>query len=517
MNGGPTPPFGAPIAPSLHASASPREDAQPPGWLRRRIIEGSLWLVALRWALRGLSLIRTVTLARLLGPADFGVFSMTMLVIRGVEVPTSLDLDVALVRREDASRRHFDAAWTLRALHRVAVTIILWLAAPLAGRYFNDARIATTVRVAAFAGLVWAFENIGIVHFRKQLDLAKEFGLSSVTTVVALATTIIGALFLRSYWALIIGFMVERVVWVLGSYVAHPYRPRPGWAAARELWTFSQWAPLQNTGRLLRNTLDSFLVGRFFGAAQMGIYAMAGSAAGLANVEIVLPVTGVLLPGYAKLAHDPERLARAYVDSLGMIATLLIGSEVGMAMIAPTFFPAVLGPRWLPAVPAAQWLALYTCFAGLGASVNNVLVVLGRMRRLSALIYAQLAVYAPILLLAAWRLDPVGLAAAKAATAACIAPPLFAALIVVSSVTTRQIIGALWRPTLASLVMAGAIQVVRWSWRDVSMAALAVQIAAGAGAFLMTTALLWVMSGRPLGAEHAVLDWMTNRLTPRRS
>ena len=503
--------------PSGDSTAPAADDTQSPGWLRRRIIEGSLWLVAVRWVLRGLTLIRTVALARLLGPTDFGVFSMTMLVVRGLELPTSLDLDVALVRQADATDRHFDAAWTLRALHRLTVSIVLIVAAPLAGRYFNDARTTTTVRVAAIAGLVWAFENIGIVNFRKQLDLVKEFVLSTVTTVIALAATVVGAIVLRSYWALVIGFMVERVVWVVGSYVAHPYRPRPGWAAARELWEFSQWAPIQNTGRLLRSTLDSFLVGRFFGATQMGNYAMAGSAAALANVEIVLPVAGVLLPGYAKLTRDAERLARAYVDALGMIAMLLIGSEVGMVMIAPTFFPTVLGPRWLPAVPAAQWLALYTCCTGLGASVNNVLVVLGRMRRLSGLIYAQLAVFAPVLLLAAWWLDPVGLAAAKAVTAACIAPLLFAALVVVSYVTTWQIVGALWRPVLASLVMAGAIQVVRWSWHDVSLAALVLQIATGGLAFFSTSALLWLVTGRPSGAERTALDWITHRLMPRQS
>ncbi len=497
--------------------ADPQEDgdAPPPRWLRQRIIERSLWLVALRWILRALSLVRTIVLARVLTPADFGIFGMAMLVARVVETPTALDLDLALIRRADAGRREFDSAWTLRGLNRLLVGIVLLLGAPLAGAYFNEPRVVPVVRVVALGGAVWLFENIGIVTFRKELNFAKEFVMQAVTTLASLSVTIVAALLLRSYWALIIGFVVERCVWTLATYVVHPYRPRIGWAAARELWSFAQWVPLQNTGRLLKNTLDSFLIGRVFGAPQLGIYTMGNSAAGLTNAEVVAPVTSALFPSYAKLAHDPERLARAYVDALGMIALLLSASAVGMAVIAPTFVPVMLGPQWLAAVPVAQLLSLYVAVNGLSASVANVLMVLGRMRRLTATIYVQLVIYAPVLLLVAWRGGLVEMAAAKATLALLLAPGLFAALTGVSAVTPAQILGVLWRPALSSLLMVGTVTFVQRSWSSISVAALAAQIAAGGAAFTLATVGLWIATGRPAGAERTLIEWAAGRLAAR--
>jgi O-antigen/teichoic acid export membrane protein len=42
-----------------------------------RFIEGSLWMIAMRWAVRAAGLVSTVILARILTPDDFGVVAMS--------------------------------------------------------------------------------------------------------------------------------------------------------------------------------------------------------------------------------------------------------------------------------------------------------------------------------------------------------------------------------------------------------------------------------------------------------
>jgi O-antigen/teichoic acid export membrane protein len=483
---------------------------EEPGWLRRRIIQGSLWLIALRWMLRGLGLIRTIVLARILAPADFGLFTMAMLTVRMLEVPTSLDLDTALVRRTEVDRRLFDTAWTLRAAQRLLVAVALLAGAPIAGWYFNDERVASAVRVAALAGGVWAVENIGIVFFRKELAFAKEIMLTTISTVVGLSVTIAGALLWRDYWALVAGFVAERLAWVTATYLLHPYRPRIRWEGARELWKFSRWIPLQNAATLLRNSIDAFLIGRFLGAAPTGIYAMGGSVAILPAAEIAAPVTTTLLPSYARLVNEPARLARGYIDALGMMAILAVASQVGIALVAPTFVPLVLGPRWTDTVPVAQWLALHVCISVLTGTVSQVLMVRGHMRRLTALTVAQLVAYAALMLWAVQFGDLVTLAAAKTAIALLLAPLSFAAVIKGSSITVTAILRVVWRPIVAAAVMAGAVGLLQASWPAVSADALATQIAVGIVSFGTALGLLWLAAGRPDGAERFALDWVTS-------
>ena len=49
--------------------------------LSRRVVRGGIWVFALRITNRGLGFIRTIILARLLAPHDFGLFGIAMLAI----------------------------------------------------------------------------------------------------------------------------------------------------------------------------------------------------------------------------------------------------------------------------------------------------------------------------------------------------------------------------------------------------------------------------------------------------
>lgn len=496
-----------PDAPDTAAAATP---ALEPGWLRRRIIEGSLWLIALRWILRGLGLIRTIVLARILVPEDFGLFTMVMLTLRMLEVPTSLDLDTALVRRADVDRRLFDTAWTLRAVQRVLVALVVLAGAPVAGWYFNDVRVTPALRAAALVGVVWAVENIGIVYFRKELAFTKEITLNTIATVVGLSTTIIGAFLWRDYWALIAGFIAERTTWVGASYFLHPYRPRVRWDGARELWRFSRWIPLHNGAMLLRTSIDSFLIGRFLGAGPTGIFSMGQSVAFLPAAEIVTPISATLLPSYARIANEPDRLARSYVDALSMMAVLTIASQVGVAIVAPAFIPLVLGMRWTAAVPVAQWLALHTCINVLTGTVAQIMMVRGQMRRLIALTYVQLVAYTTVLLWAAQSGDLTTLAAAKTILTFVLAPLSFAAVAIGSPITATAIGRVLWRPILAAVAMVFTVSLLQRAWPDVAAAALVAQIALGGVTYALALGALWLAAGRPEGAERFALDWLTS-------
>src|SRR5947207_1688538 len=46
--------------------------------INRSLVRGSSWMVAMRLGIRGIGLISTMILARLLTPADFGIVAMAM-------------------------------------------------------------------------------------------------------------------------------------------------------------------------------------------------------------------------------------------------------------------------------------------------------------------------------------------------------------------------------------------------------------------------------------------------------
>lgn len=56
-----------------------------PESLSKKVVRGGIWVFALRIINRGLGFIRTIILARLLAPEDFGLLGIAMLAISTLE------------------------------------------------------------------------------------------------------------------------------------------------------------------------------------------------------------------------------------------------------------------------------------------------------------------------------------------------------------------------------------------------------------------------------------------------
>src|ERR1051326_3694523 len=133
--------------------------------VQRRMLRGSAWMIAWRWCVRGIGLVSTVVLARLLTPADFGLVAMAMLVVGLVEVLGEAGLNLAIIRHPDPTREHLDTAWTLAIGAGTAVALVLFIVAPLGAAYFHEPRAIPLIRFLALRAFVDGFENIGVALF----------------------------------------------------------------------------------------------------------------------------------------------------------------------------------------------------------------------------------------------------------------------------------------------------------------------------------------------------------------
>ena len=70
---------------------------EPGDTLSQRVVRGGFWVFALRIASRGLTLIRTIVLARVLAPSDFGLMGIALLTMSALEILTQAAFQAALV------------------------------------------------------------------------------------------------------------------------------------------------------------------------------------------------------------------------------------------------------------------------------------------------------------------------------------------------------------------------------------------------------------------------------------
>ena len=129
----------------------------------RSIARGSVWTIGARWSMRGIGLVNTIILARLLSPADFGIVAMALVAVGLVQVFSESGQTFAVIRHADPTDEHFDTAWTMSVCAGAIVAVVLVGLAPLAGWYFHEPDVVPVIRVIALAPLIEGFANVGAV------------------------------------------------------------------------------------------------------------------------------------------------------------------------------------------------------------------------------------------------------------------------------------------------------------------------------------------------------------------
>lgn len=489
----------------------PAPEPTAPESTTRSFLRGVAWAFLLRWGLRGIGLVNTVILARLLTPGDFGLVAMGTLVMGFLQGFTQIGVQMLLIREPQTSREHCDTAWTLKLAQGAAIAVLLVILAEPAAGYFQEPRVVEVMTFLSLVALLNGASSIGMVLVRKELDFARDFRYSIYCRLVAFVATVGLALVLRSYWALVIGQIVAAGFGVLLSFRMHPYRPRLSLAKARDYLRFGLSILPFNIGEFLNAKADVMVVGGIANTSQMGGYHVASELSALVTQEVVATAGRGLYPNYAKLAGERERLKTAYGHVLNSMAILCFPLGLGLWAVAEDFVAVVLGRQWAYAVPLLEWLALYGMLSSLVAMFGgHILIVTGHERVSAWLMWLRVGLLIPLVWMAGtlWGVEAVAMAAT--ATAAAMVP--------VAMLTLHRTVGIgwgdqcrwLWRPLGSALVMVALVRLLHQPALP-AFVSLALDVLVGALAYCTVLLGLWWATGRPAGVENSIIAYLHTR------
>lgn len=482
--------------------------------MNRQIASGVGWMVLFKLVDRGLGIVSTLILARLLVPADFGLVAMAMSVIAILELATSFSFEVALIQKRELQRAHYDTAWTLNVVLSSACAATTALLAYPTALFYDEPRLTMVMLVLSIGWLFAGLENTGIVDFRRQLDFRREFYFLGSKRALSFLITVALALTLRSYWALAIGSVVGRILGVVLSYALHRFRPRPSLQAARELFGFSGWMLANNVLSVLQIRIPHFAVGRVLGSQPLGLFTVGAEIAQIPSTDLTAPINRVIFPGFSRLADDTAQLRTTFLNVMAVTTMFALPAAVGIASVAEPLVIAMLGTKWIDAVPVIQILALAAAISVVTSNNNSVYLALGQPRLITVIAAVRLVALIPLALFLTGRIGLVGAAYAELGAAVF---GLVASLPVLLRRLGLSAIGyfsRLWRPSIASALMAYAVHRLLEALPDAtsSLAALpvlAVAVAAGIAAYVTAIGFVWLLAGRPAGAEQLIIARFT--------
>ena len=465
-----------------------------------QVVTSTLWMGSWRWSARLIGFVTTIILARLLLPEDFGIVATGAIIVGFFTIMIDLGTDSYLIRHENPDRDDYDTAWTLRFIVITIASIAIFLAAQPGADYFDDQRLVDVVRLMAMAGWLSGLTNIGLTMYRRDLQFRKIALIGLSQRLSASMITVALAFWLRNYWAMVIGEIVFMLVGLVLSYTQHSYRPRFTLIHIRNQWDFCKWIVVRNLATVLQSQGDSFVIAKFFGIDWMGVYSMGMRFAALPTKQVMAPVLPPVYSGLAKKQHDPEEFISSVLKVIGATAILLLPAATLFASLAEELIIAVLGERWVLAIPLVAPLTISIMLVVLTNPAVTALTIKGRVKLLAGLNWFSAVSVITVLLIAAQWHEIEMLVWVRVGVTFVLMIVYYVYMQAAIKISVLALFGSIYRPVLASLVMALVIYLASIMISSPWLVILSGVFIGGASYLLMAT-LLWRFAGSPDSGE----------------
>jgi lipopolysaccharide exporter len=490
------------------------------GSVASRTAFGALWMIAWRFFSRLLGFASTLVMARLLLPADFGLVAIATMLSTAVESMSEIGLRDGLVRHAEDSRALTNTAFTLQAARGLLTATVIGSSAWLAADWFNDERLVPLVLTLAAVSFAAGLENISIVKFQRELRFDLQFRLLLLPRLLQFGVTIVAALLLRNYWALMLGIVVGRIARNVMTYVVVPYRPGLTLSRWRDLIGFSSWTWVSSGLGVLLTRSESFILGPVLGPTYFGVYFVGLEIGLLPSSEVIAPAASALFAGFALASNRGGNAIRFSPSVMGVLMVAVAPFGIGISATAGYVVAGLLGPTWDAARPVIAIAGLMCIIYPVPYVAVMVLTASGRVNRAVYAKAGSVLMKLFVLLLLPAAPTPKDVAAAVAVALAGECAMFWWQL--------RACCPLEWRPAFAGAVRSAAgctvAAAMLWTtglgWQPVTSAPIAAFLAgvpiggAAVATGFSVQFLLWLAANRPEGPETRLLT-LVRELAPK--
>lgn len=400
------------------------------------------------YAILVLQFAASVIVARLLTPAELGIFSITMVFIGIGQTLRDFGVVEYIVQEKSLTEDRIRAAGMLTFMTAWGMALLILLLSNPIADFYRQPEMVWLLGILALNFLLLPFGSVIAAYLRRGLDFAR---LARIHLTVA-AVQAIGSVLLA--W---LGFSYYGLAWaavaasLLSIVLVRTCRPadfplRPGFREMRRVFAFGSFSSLTQLLKDLEKGAPDLILGRLSGMDAVAYFGRATGLIEMFNRLVLQAVEQVALPHLSARHRAGEDPREPYLVSVQYLTVLAWPFYALLAIAAAPVIRVLFGNQWDTAIPILQLLCLGECLMVPFYLQYQFTVSQGRVRLetvRSALIVSTRLL--PLFLLPAYGLNAV--AAGYAAS--------YVLAAVVSFVLLRRVhaisIAELWTAVLASL------------------------------------------------------------------
>jgi O-antigen/teichoic acid export membrane protein len=311
-------------------------------------VRGGGWVLLAQAVGTAVRVLSTFILARLLMPADFGLYAIVAAVAGGLLIFKDLGLPDAVIQAPSLTDKQVSSLFWVNLGFSVAVAGCLVAVSPVFGRFFAQPRLSGILVVWSLTIVFGALSAQHLALLNRAMLFAGVSKISMVAAIISSVGAVTLAWYGGAYWALVLRDVMNEALLAAGVWFLCRWRPKKPSrrSGTRPLLVFGGHSVVSFIVRRTTRNLDRTLLGWRFGPVVAGWYHTAFELAAMFTSLVADPLRNVAVSSLSKLRAQPERFKQQYLKAISAVAFAGFAATAVVVVTSGDLVAVFLGPKW---------------------------------------------------------------------------------------------------------------------------------------------------------------------------
>ncbi|MBW8708121.1 MAG: oligosaccharide flippase family protein [Alphaproteobacteria bacterium] len=339
-----------------------------------------------RYAILVLQIATSVVLARLLTPAEMGVWSVGQSAIFLSSTLRDFGAGDYLIRSDDAGRRAIGRVFALMLSISLVCALLLWASRNLLAHFFREPKLADLIDLMTLTYLLMPFGLGALITLEREFAFVQLQLMQAAATIIGSVTAIVLAYRGFSYFSLAWGQLAQMLVLLALRTMARPAAVfcKPIFTGWKGIFRFGVFTTLTAIFTQVSAQSVTALIGRILGLSSLGLYERANGMNNYLSNDLTFSIMQVVYVGFSKVKDKPAELKRLYLATVENLTGVLWPAYALIALLSHQIVLVLYGPKWTFAAPLLAIISLSSLLQAFYVPQVRVLTSFANVRSICA-------------------------------------------------------------------------------------------------------------------------------------
>ncbi|EPG7578465.1 lipopolysaccharide biosynthesis protein [Providencia huaxiensis] len=323
-----------------------------------------VWISLEKFGTIFIKIIGTVIFARILTPSDFGVFSMTIVIVSISSVLVDAGIVGALIRKPNICDSDYSTAFILNFAIAIFLYLVLFSISNELEQFYDYPGLSDVFKVTSLVLLIRSTSLVSIAI----LNIKEKFKCQANIYLISSASSVIISIFLAKigfgYWALVAQLIIEALISSVLFNLKVKFIPRLKFdrSSMRYFLSFGLNLTIASLIQSIYENLPNIIIGRLYTSKELGYYSQANKLNFLYVSTTRTIIDKATFPSLSKKISIKDEFKIKSQSTIGIFGLLSFFISIILVISSKDIITILLGKSWEESSSYFSLLVIASCW-----------------------------------------------------------------------------------------------------------------------------------------------------------